>query len=352
MAAVLTGTPVAVTWASGANPAGQSITIPSDATAVYMFWAYYTSADGNGLSTVTLNGANPSQTFEIPTAATDQTGTGVAAWYNPTTGSQTLDPAWDAAPEEGSTCIVAFVKDGDTTAWRDADADNQDASAAASVTLTTVSGDLVIKFDQRFGTAPALSSGWTNGQTTTNNGEGARLSYISATGTTQVCASEDDNYSSVCAISIPAAAAGSTGTLAYTEQNDTSDASGTTTVTGTSTPTEQSDTSSASGTTTIVGTSAVTEQDDTLAASGTAGEAASGTVNYTEQNDTLSASGTTTVRGTASNTEANDTVVGTGTTTIIGTSSTTEGNDTLSASGSSGTPPATTSRLPLVGVGT
>lgn len=210
MAAVLTGTPVAVTWAAGANPAGQSITIPSDATAVYMFWAFYTSADGNGLASVTLGGNNPAQTFETPTAAVDQTGTGVAAWYNPATGSQTLDPAWDAAPEEGATCIVAFVKDGDTTAWRDADADNQDGTTACSVTLTTVSGDLVIKFDQRFsGTAPALSSGWTNGQTHSNNSEGARLSYISATGTTQVCASEDDNYSSVVAISIPAASGSS-----------------------------------------------------------------------------------------------------------------------------------------------
>lgn len=208
MAAVLTGTPVAVTWAAGANPAGQSITIPADATAAYMFWSFYTSADGNGLSNVTLAGNAPAQTFETPTAATDQTGTGVAAWYNPPTGSQTLDPAWDAAPEEGATCIVVFTKDGDTSAWRDADADNQDSTTACSVTLTTVSGDLVLKFDQRFGTVPSLTSGWTNGQTTTNNGEGARLSYISAAGTTQVCASEDDNYSSVCAVSIPAAAGG------------------------------------------------------------------------------------------------------------------------------------------------
>lgn len=209
MAAVLTGTPVAVTWAAGANPAGQSITIPSDATAVYMFWSFYTSADGNGLASVTLAGNAPAQTFEIPTAAVDQTGTGVAAWYNPATGSQTLDPAWDAAPEEGATCIVVFVKDGDTTAWRDADADNQDSTTACTVTLTTVSGDLVLKFDQRFSgtTPPSLSSGWTNGQTHNNNSESARLSYISATGTTQVCDSEDDNYSSVCAISIPAAAA-------------------------------------------------------------------------------------------------------------------------------------------------
>lgn len=208
MAATLTGTPVAVVWASGSNPAGQSITIPADATAVYMFWTYYTSADGNGLSSVTLNSVSPDQTFEIPTAATDQGGTGVAVWYNPATGSQTLDPAWDASPTEGPVAIVAFVKDGDTTAWRDADADNQDGSTACSVTLTTVSGDLVLKFDQRYDTSnnpPSLSSGWTNGATTDNNSEHARLSYISATGTTQACNSEDEAYSTVVAVSIPAA---------------------------------------------------------------------------------------------------------------------------------------------------
>lgn len=35
MAATITGTPVAVTWAAGADLAGQSVTIPSDATATW-----------------------------------------------------------------------------------------------------------------------------------------------------------------------------------------------------------------------------------------------------------------------------------------------------------------------------
>ncbi len=206
MAAVLTGTPVAVVWAAGANPAGQSVTIPADATAVYMFWSFDgLDANDHGLASATLGGVSPSQTYEIPTAAGYYPATGVAVWYNPTTGSQTLDPAWDAAPVEGPTTIVAFVKDGDTTAWRDADAAHAISSTAVTVTLTTVSGDLVLKYDQRFELSespPALSAGWTSAQTTGNTDEGARLSYISATGTTQVCNSEDEDYSSVCAISI------------------------------------------------------------------------------------------------------------------------------------------------------
>lgn len=208
MSAVLTGTPVAVVWASGADPAGQSITIPADATAVYMFWTYDgLDANGHGLSSVTLNSAAPDETFEITTLTSYYVATGVAAWYNPSTGSQTLDVAWDAAPAEGPTTIVAFVKDGNTTGWRDAQADHKIGTTACTTTVTTVSGDLVIKLDQRYDTLnnpPSLSSGWTNGQTTDNNSEHSRLSYISASSTTQVCNSENEDYSSVVAISIPA----------------------------------------------------------------------------------------------------------------------------------------------------
>lgn len=210
MSATPTGTPTAITWASGANPAGQSIPIPSDATAVYMFWTFWNSGNGHGLASVTLAGNAPNQTFELATTNDAETATGVAAWYNPATGSQTLDPAWDASPAEGPTTIVAYVKDGDTTAWRDADADAAQSSNAVTVTLTTASGDLVLKYNQGFDTLPGTSAGWTSAQTTTEqNGEDAQLTYIAAAGSTQVCDGENENYSSVLAIAIPAAAAGS-----------------------------------------------------------------------------------------------------------------------------------------------
>lgn len=221
MAAILTGTPVAVAWGTSQNPAGQSITIPSDATAVYMFWAFDgVDANGHGLASATLNSANPAQTFEVATGSGFLPGTGVAAWYNTATGSQTLDVAWDIAPVEGPVCIVVFVKDGDTTAWRDADGARAIETTAVSVTLTTVSGDLVLKFDQRYDSLsnlPDLTSGWTNGQTQTGQAsENARLSYISATTTTQVCASENESYSSIVAISIPAAPSGTSVALTGT----------------------------------------------------------------------------------------------------------------------------------------
>lgn len=206
MAAIL-GTPVAIAWAAGANPAGQSVTIPSGTTACYMFWSYFPGNIGNGLASVTLAGNAPAQTFEVA-SLTNEPACGVAAWYNPPSGSQTLDPAWDAAPSDGPNTIVVFVDDSDTTSWRDADGGNGEAAAAQTVTLTTVSGDLVIKWDSRFATtAPGLSAGWTNAQTQVNVvNYSSRVSTIVATGTTQVADAENESYTGLIAISVPDAA--------------------------------------------------------------------------------------------------------------------------------------------------
>ncbi len=212
MAAVLTGTPVEIDWAAGADPAGQSITIPADATQVLMFWAYAVGSSGNGLSSSTLNSAAPTRVFELASVSTYECAIGVATWDSPATGSQTLDVAWDVAPEEGPSCIVAFVKDGFLGAPTDVDAAHATGSTAVTTTLTAVVGDLVLKFDVRYNVNvagnPALSSGWTNGQVATTGVESSRLSYISASGTSQVCDSETEDYSAVVAISIPPAAAG------------------------------------------------------------------------------------------------------------------------------------------------
>lgn len=200
----LTGTPATITWTTAQDPPGQSITIPSDATAVYMFWTFW-GTGGAGLASATLNSVSPNETHEIPVLDFEMAA-GVAAWYNPATGSRTLDVAWDSG-NDGPTTIVAFVKGGNTTAWRDADADQGDLTAAVSVTITTVADDLVLKMDARLAISspPSLSSGWTNAQTHNNTSYSSRLSSIIATGTTQVCNSEDESSSTVCAISIPPA---------------------------------------------------------------------------------------------------------------------------------------------------
>jgi hypothetical protein len=208
MAATLTGTPTAINWGGLASPAPQNVTIPSDATAVYAFAGGYSDGNENTLPTFTLAGAAPNQTVNKSGLGATLTSGGGAVWYNPPTGTQSLTISWsDGAIGNGPNCIVAYVKGGDTTSWRDADATNAPAADAVSVTLTTASGDLVLKFDQRVGSAaPALSAGWTNAQTQVNvGGDSARLSTISASGATQVCNAEDESYSLVVAVSIPAA---------------------------------------------------------------------------------------------------------------------------------------------------
>lgn len=135
---------------------------------------------------------------------------------------------------------------------------------------------------------------------------------------------------------------GSTGTLATTNANDTSTASGTTTPTGTLARTNANDSIVASGTTTPTGTLARTNANDTLAASGTAGATPTGTLATTNANDTLAASGTTTPTGTLAKTNANDTSAASGTTTITGTLARTNANDAPTASGTT-TPTGTSS---------
>lgn len=151
-----------------------------------------------------------------------------------------------------------------------------------------------------------------------------------------------------------------TGTLAVTEQRDTSAASGTTTVTGSLARTNQNDTLSSSATPINVGSLSRTNQndtlsssaspinvgslnrsngDDTLSAAGSIGSPASGSLSRQEQPDTLSASGTTTVVGSLARTNGDDTMSASGTTTVVGSLSRTNSDDTLSATGSSGTAP-------------
>jgi hypothetical protein len=132
------------------------------------------------------------------------------------------------------------------------------------------------------------------------------------------------------------AASGSTGTLARTNANDTSAASGTTTVVGSLARTNAADTSAASGTTTVVGSLARTNAADTSSAAGTT--TVVGTLARTNAADTSSAAGTTTVVGTVAVVNASDTVAATGFIPATGTVAVTNADDTASASGAAGDP--------------
>lgn len=214
MAATITGsvTPVQFDY-NTATPAGVSVTIPSDATAAYLFWSWGGSTAGAGLVSATLNSVSPSESFSITRGqvTADVGPVGVLAWYAPATGSRTVVVQWSEASADGPSAFFVFTKDG-TSAWRDADATQSANADALSVTLTTQAGDLVLKMHVNAGSGvPGLSSGWTNGadQGFSFATEYGALSYVSASGASQVCQGETTRfYSRVVAVAIVAASGG------------------------------------------------------------------------------------------------------------------------------------------------
>ena len=216
MAAVLTGTPVSVVWNTDQNPAPQDVTIPADATAVYMFWSYYSATSGYGLLSATLNSQNPNQTSEVAGTG-GGAGCGVAVWYNPSTGAQSLDVSWDAAPGTNmQACIVAFVKDGNTTAWTDVDSQRSDTSVA-TFTIDSAATSLVLLFNGQEGTSPAAPTGWTSKKTYTPGGIDQRLSQCDAPDASATSVNgTGTNYETIVAVSIPPAAGGGPYTAAGT----------------------------------------------------------------------------------------------------------------------------------------
>jgi hypothetical protein len=181
-----------ITWAAGTNPAAQNITIPATCNAVYAFWSYYDGDTIEGISTFTLNSLSADEAVESATGSTERGG-GVSAWYDPSTGSQTLDVAWDGAPDEGPTTTVVYVEDADTTGWRDAQVDAEPTSTAASITLTSTSADIAImhNINDTDGGIPGLQTGFTSLQLGSNNFEGYRTAYDATPGDpTQVCTAQ------------------------------------------------------------------------------------------------------------------------------------------------------------------
>ena len=189
------------------DPATQDITIPAETTAVYMFWSYWRNSEtGYGISTVTLEAVSPDENYDEKASNTTMNATGVAAWYSPGTGAaQTVDISWDDPPGEGPACLFVYVKGGNLSAARDIDTHQAATTGAVTVTVDSTATDLVLKFDQSYSTLPSLSSGWTNIATGSNNSHAFRLSSSESPGAaTTVCNSEDENYSSIVGISIPA----------------------------------------------------------------------------------------------------------------------------------------------------
>lgn len=209
--ATVTGTPVEIIWAAATStPAAQSVTVPSGATAAYAFGTVFGGGPGNGLLSATLNSVAADQTFEVPDEAGFVPAIWVAAWYSPSSGSQNLQVAFDGTPTEGPTTAFVCVTDSDVVAWRDADAAN-DTVTPQTITLTTVSGDLVLCLDSKFSTNPANEGGWTSLLLTSNNSHAGRLRSIVASSTSQAATTQDTDTSGIIAIAIPTGAGGGGG---------------------------------------------------------------------------------------------------------------------------------------------
>lgn len=126
---------------------------------------------------------------------------------------------------------------------------------------------------------------------------------------------------------------GVTGTVAWTEANDTAAITGALEVSGAPSWTEANDTATVAGSVGVSGAASWTEANDTAALAGAVG--VSGSVAWTEANDSASIAGALAVSGSASWTEADDAAAITGTvgSGVSGSLSWTESDDTASLTG-------------------
>lgn len=200
MAATLTGTPIA--WTSG------NITVPSDCTAIYLFWSYFSGSGQGGIGSESIGGV-PANSKSVKAGNTYYMSGGVAVWYNPPTGSQSVSITWSPVVDYdiGPTAIFVFVKDGDTTGFRDAEASY--GEVGQSVTIDSASTDLVIKAASAYDASmPPAGTGWTSRQTQNKVLE-TRVSTADSPGAATTTANSEMTgiYTVIVAVSIKAATA-------------------------------------------------------------------------------------------------------------------------------------------------
>lgn len=339
MAIALAGTPNTVkTSGSSATTPAMDSTSPAANLLILGISAPDGAAYVEGKDSLTNTWTNPGALYRNLSGSNR---TGAPHVLSPTTGASQTFTTQTSAFYQG---IVAAAFSGvDSFASEDGVSNTASGTShptAASSVTPSADGALIISV---FAPAPGASLGTVTPPTglalldNTTAGWGVYVAYeIQTTATTRTLTWTTTNSATSCGTSkvfLPAASSGVTGTVAYTNANDTSSASGTTTIVGTVSVTNANDTSSASGSTTITGTISYTNLDDTSSASGST--TIIGTVSFTNADDTSSATGTvgSDVTGTVAYINLNDIATASGSTTIIGTVSVTNNNDTSSASG-------------------
>lgn len=251
--------------------------------------------------------------------------------YNSTAGVTSLAPTTATTAQANELVVGCIVTN-------NADANTNVSDPPSGFTSIGVQADdtQTIGYEAAYKVVAAIgtqSATWTFDPTPAGTPQGAAsvATYKAATtGSSGTLAKTNANDTS--------AASGTTtvkGSLARTNTNDTSAASGKTTVKGSLSRTNTADTSSASGKTTVVGSAARTNANDTANASGSIGGPVSGSLAKTNANDAVSASGTTVVQGSLATSNANDTASASGSLggAVSGSLATTNANDTLSGAG-------------------
>lgn len=181
-----------------------TVTVPEDCTAAYVFLGGNYSSSG-GYFTATLGGNAQDESIHTG-GSTSYTNGGAVAFYNPPTGTQTLALTFAQSISMGMGGVIAYVKGGDTTGWRDADIDQQTSTTQCTATVSSSTTDLVLGLHTRITSYPGVPSGWTQVGSNVyyNSVRGLAAQCDSPGGTTTSHAGSYCNYSVVSAISIPA----------------------------------------------------------------------------------------------------------------------------------------------------
>lgn len=195
---------------SGANPAAQSISVPSDAQLAVFWWSGWDPTNVARSGNITLGGVNLTIQFELAGNGTVNM-IGVATLVNPPTGTQNLDWAFTADCDEGPIVAIEFYKGVDTaTPVRDADG-TAETAATATNTLTTQATDYVRLFTDSFGTGVANAapggSGQTQLATTDFNSESAAVGVEDTTGASSTTVTASGDFVSLASIAIIAGTA-------------------------------------------------------------------------------------------------------------------------------------------------
>ena len=191
-----------------------SVTVPSDATMVVAFWAFWDS-DGGGIDTLSLGGSPLTVLTEISVVGS-AAATGVATLVAPPTGSQTFAWDWDGTDfrDEGGKMILVWIKDHNTTTpARDVDCNATAGGSTINVTIDTQTTDLVIAMGQTYNADPT-TTGTAFISNAIQNSERYDATEVTAlAGTTTITCNGD--FPSVAAISLPAASGGPITTTEY-----------------------------------------------------------------------------------------------------------------------------------------